>query len=96
MWKVRAVEKKEIVEADKQATDQVLASILELIPKSAIENAAAEDLRSAQPYFRSRINMLKTNPSEALSDFNSQVKEDPKNIEARKASIYSKIFTEKK
>ena len=66
------------------------------VPKEAIERAATEDLKAAQPSLNPGINRLKKNSNLALREFDRAVKKDPKSIDARKGSIYSKILTKKK
>lgn len=95
MDKRRVEKEKVIVEIEKQATDEVLNSIVRKVPKDSIEKAAEEDLKTAQPSLRPEIDRLKTNPNIALWNFDRVVKKDPKSVDARKGSIYSKILTKK-
>lgn len=94
--KLRVEKEKAIVEIEKQATDEVLETIAKKVPKEAIERAATEDLKAAQPSLDTGIRRLKTNPNVALREFDRVVKKDPKSIDARKGAIYSKILTQKK
>jgi hypothetical protein len=94
--KLRVEKAKAEAVAENQATNEVLDSIVERIPKERIEEAAADSMQMAPTDIRSKINLIRTNPETALMDFKSKVKVDPDNMDARKGIIYSKILAEKK